>query len=80
MFCWRLDDSVPFSCFPIACFPAYNAINTTPRYLHGDMANFALPPWESDTKEHRRQVDSAWCLLGSAGHLLTNQEMEGMLR
>jgi len=51
------------------------------------MADFALPSW-NDKKGDKdgagnndgRLVDSAWCLLGSAGHLLTNEEMEGMLR
>lgn len=71
------------TCLLFACF----ALLSSCRYLHGNMADFALPSW-NDKKGDKdgagnndgRLVDSAWCLLGSAGHLLTNEEMEGMLR
>jgi SAM-dependent methyltransferase len=41
-------------------------------YLKGDMAAFALP-------RHVEQVDTAWCLLGSLGHLLTTARLRGFL-
>ena len=42
------------------------------RYVQADMASFALPD-DVDT------VDTAWLLLGSAGHLLTGRDFLGML-
>ena len=43
------------------------------RYVQGDMRRFSLP------EEGDAAVDSVWCLLGSAGHLLTNGDWVGML-
>mmetsp|Transcript_63474 Transcript_63474/g.143174 ORF Transcript_63474/g.143174 Transcript_63474/m.143174 type:complete len:361 (-) Transcript_63474:203-1285(-) len=42
-------------------------------YCQGDMADFSPEPFG-------QTFESVWCLLGSAGHLLTNDRFEGMLR
>ena len=42
------------------------------RYVQADMASFALP-------DNVGTVDTAWLLLGSAGHLLTGRDFLGML-
>ena len=43
------------------------------RYIHADMASFSLPA-------DAGPVDSAWLLLGSAGHLLTGDAFLSMLK